>query len=92
LRIGTLDYGTGLLSVSDGEIPAKLLVQLPNSTTDISYSSNGLADELQNNINEASDRFQLKVYWSHPQANEDEIRDMLQYKQEDIYLIARYLE
>jgi len=69
-----------------------LLVQFPNSTTDISFSNNELADELQKNINAASDRFQLKVYWSHPHANEDEIHDKLLYKQGDIYLIVQYIE
>ena len=91
LRIGTLDYGTDL-GVSDRDIPAKLLVQLPNSTTDVSYSSNELADELQKNINAASDRFQLKIYWSHPYTDEDGIADGLLYLLGDIYLIVQYTE
>jgi len=96
LRIGTLDYGTGPFtvpsSVSIRDIPAKLLIQLPNSTTDVSYSSNELADELQKNINAASDRFQLKIYWSHPHTDEDGIADGLLYLQGDIYLIVQYTE
>jgi len=89
-RIGTLDYGTDL-SVSDRDIPAKLLVQLPNSTTDVSYSSNELADELQKNINAASDRFQLKIYWSNPHTDEDGIADGLRYR-EGVYLTVQYTE
>jgi len=96
LRIGTLDYGTGPFtvpsSVSIRDIPAKLLVQLPNSITDIDYSSNDLADELQKNINAASDRFQLKIYWSHPHTDEDESADGLLYLQGGIHLIVQYTE
>ena len=92
LRIGTLDYGTGHISRSDGDISAKWLVSLPNSTTDVSYSSNELADELQKNINAASDRFQLKVYWAHPHTDEDGFPDALRYSQSNVHLIVEYLE
>ena len=90
LRIGTLDYGTGQLSLSARDIPAKMLVQLPNSITDISYSGDELANELQKNIDAASDRFQLKVYWSHPSI--DGVRGGLRYLQEDIHLTVQYTE
>ncbi len=90
LRIDTLDYGTGQLSGLDGDISSKLLVQLPNSITDISYSSHELANELQKNINAASDRFQLKVYWSHPYYFG--VQGGLSYRREDIYLTVQYTE
>jgi len=47
LRIGTIDYGTGTLRLSDGNIPANLIGQFPNTTTNIRYSSDELIDELQ---------------------------------------------
>ena len=92
LRIGTIDYGTGALSASDADIPAELLVSLPNSTTHISYSSDELADELQKNINSGKDRFQLKLYWSHPGSNLDDASDGLIYAQDDIHLAVQYIE
>lgn len=92
LRLGTLDYGTGNLGTAAGTISANMLVQFPNSISDIDYSSDELTDALQKNINAGSERFQMKIYWSHPHNNDDEVADYLQYLKEDIYLTIQYTE
>ena len=92
LLVGTLDYGTGHISRSDGFIPAELLVSLPNSTTDISYSGDNLREKLQERIDASDIRFQLKLYWAHPHSDEDGNPDALRYSQNDIRLIVDYLE
>ena len=92
LEIGTLDYKTGHLSASSGDISAKMLVALPNSTTDINYSSKDSKDELQKNIDATSDRFQLKIYWSNPSTNKNKIPDGLLYLKSDINLVVQYMK
>ncbi|MCJ7471510.1 MAG: hypothetical protein MUP02_01690 [Actinobacteria bacterium] len=92
LMIGTMDYGTGLLNESVGDIPSNLLVQLPSHTTDINYSSSDLKDELQKNIDSESDRFQLKFYWQNPQTNKDGTPDGLLYLKQDINLVVQYIK
>jgi hypothetical protein len=92
LRIGTLDYGTGPLNRTDGDIPAEMLVQFPNSITDINYSGDELANALQDRIDAESNRFQLKVYWSHPSTDEDGEQDALVYQRDGTYLIVQYSE
>jgi hypothetical protein len=69
-----------------------MLLQLPNSVTDISYSGQALIDELQDRINEGSDRLQLKVYWSHPHSDNDSIADGLRFLQSSIKLFIHYRE
>jgi hypothetical protein len=96
LRIGTLDYGTapftlpGCLSIRD--IPVELLVEFPNSITDINYSGDELANALQEKIDAESDRFQLKLYWTHPHTNEDGNEDGLGYYMNGTYLVVQYSE
>lgn len=92
LRIGVLDYGTGVLSPSAADIPADLIKQFPNSTTDISFSGSELVVPLQENIDQEKERFQLKIYWSNPGNNNDGIADYVQYLKNDIFLDLGYLE
>jgi hypothetical protein len=90
LWIGNLDYGTGTLRVSDADIPANKIIQLPNSTTNINTGNNELANELQKNTDASDERFQLKIYWSHPSSNEDGGPDGLKYQKEDVSLTIQY--
>ena len=91
LRIGALDYGTGPLSRSDGDIPAKMMVQLPNSTTVINYADDNLRAELQEKIDISDTRFQLKIYWASPHSDDDGVADGLEYHNDSIYLTFDYL-
>ena len=92
LRVGTLDYGVGTLSGADADIPAEMIVQFPNSTTDINYSGDSLREKLQEKINAEGIRFQLKIYWSHPSSNLDDISDSLLYNLDTIHLFVQYIE
>lgn len=89
LRVGTLDYGT--LEVADRNIPASLLVQLPNSTTDINYGEDNLKNALQSKIDAGSNRFQLKLYWSHPSSNGNGEQDTLAYHFDSIHIRVEYI-
>ncbi len=91
-RIGTLDYGTGPISRADGDIPAEMLVQFPNSVTAISYGNDNLRSKLQESIDASKTRFQLKLYWASPHSNEDGIADGLEYHNETIYIMVFYVE
>jgi len=91
-RIGTLDYGRGLLEISDRDIPASMLIQLPNSTTNVNYSDDNLKNALQNKIDGGSSRFQLIIYWSHPGSDRDGQWDGLEYSPRNIHLIIEYVE
>ncbi|MBN1299522.1 MAG: hypothetical protein JW997_07540 [Actinobacteria bacterium] len=92
LRIGAIQYGTGTLKLSDGNIPAELLIQLPNHTTNIRYGDSSLADELQKNINALNERLQFKIWWSNPGSNDDNDADGLKYMKEDVWLTIQIIE
>jgi hypothetical protein len=69
-----------------------MLVQFPNSVTDINYGDDELVNALQERIDAGSDRFQLKLYWSHPYTDEDGEQDALDYQRDNTYLIVQYSE
>lgn len=89
LRVGALDYGT--LESADRKIPASLLVQFPNSTTDINYGEDNLKNALQGKIDAGGNRFQLKLYWSHPSSNGNGEQDTLAYLFDSIHLRVEYI-
>jgi len=92
LRIATTNYGARPLRVSDASITGNRIAQLPNSTTNISCSSSELINELQRKIDASTDRFQLKIYWSNPNSNDDGGPDGLKYQVEDVSLTIQYRE
>lgn len=90
LRLGVLDYGTGALSSSDGNIGAEMLVQFPNTVTTIDYHESNLLNKLQDKIDAENPRFQIKVYWSNPHSDDDSDPDGLMYTPSGISLRIRY--
>ena len=71
LHIGTVDYGTGALSLSDRSASAASLVRYNTLKTDINYSEDNLKNALQSNIDGGRPRIQFKLYWSYDYGTTD---------------------
>jgi len=92
LWIGTLDYGTGALSVPDREIDADDLVRYNTFKTDISYSDDNLVLKLQDRIDSSESRIQFKLYWTYDYGttDDDNQQDGNRFEPGNIHLDVTY--
>lgn len=74
LKVGIIEYGTGGLTASVVGLPSSTIGSFHHSTEIIEIENDVLKNILQSKIDEGKSRFQVKLYWSNPEAYQDSPR------------------
>jgi hypothetical protein len=89
-RIGVLEYGAGPLSGSAIGLPGTPIASLANTTSDVNLNNDKLITELQSAVDRGEIRFQITLYWSHPEGYVDFATHGNVYLKEDVSLLITY--